>query len=315
MKKVLEFLAMPLVIVLQIVICCLLFAFGNGSGLMFILPVALIIYMFVGGFAVSKIDSKKIKISSAVFTAVSLILSFVILFAVSGYNDSTGYIIPLISPLANSFSYIFLNLEIVEYLSLPYMILTAIGSAISVFIILASSKIFNADNKKLKAALLVVMALICAVEIGLGIKGAVSIYEDSYIGEDGQLYNAYYDVNGNKYEDNADVPYYDTQGKVYYWTYDESIDTNLDENFLYCGELTDEQGNEYDLDKIYVNADGYIYIDEKEEIVIRDDIPDNVDTDWCYMDKDGNIYTSILSINYMDDGTPYTGMGNEYRNK
>lgn len=252
---------------------------------------------------------------SAVFTAALLILSFVILFAVSGYNDSTGFIVPLISPFANSFSYMFVNFEIVEYLSLPYMIITAIGSAIPVLIILISSKIFNTENKKIKAALLVVMALICVVEIGFGIKGAVSLYQDSYVGEDGQLYNAYYDVNGNKYEDNADVPYYDTQGNVYYWTYDESIDPYSDENFLYCGELTDEQGNEYDIDKVYVNADGYIYIDEKDEMQLREDIPYEVDTEWSYMDKDGNIYASILSVSYMNDGTPYTGMGNEYRNK
>lgn len=315
MKKVLQFLAMPLIIALQITICCLLFAFGNGAGLTFMIPIALIIYMFLGGYAFSKIESKKIKILSAVFTAALLILSFVILFAVSGYNDSIGFIVPLISPFANSFSYMFVNFEIVEYLSLPYMIITAIGSAIPVLIILISSKIFNTENKKIKAALLVVMALICVIEIGFGIKGAVSLYEDSYVGEDGQLYNAYYDVNGNKYEDNADVPYYDTQGNVYYWTYDESIDPYSDENFLYCGELTDEQGNEYDIDKVYVNADGYIYIDEKDEMQLREDIPYEVDTEWSYMDKDGNIYASILSVSYMNDGTPYTGMGNEYRNK
>lgn len=315
MKKVLQFLEMPLIIALQIAIGCLLFAFGNGAGITFILPIALIIYMFLGGYAVSKIESKKIKILSAVFTAALLILSFVILFAVSGFSDSTGFIVPLISPLANSFSYMFVNFEIVEYLSLPYMIITTISSVIPVLIILISSKIFNTDNKKIKAGLLVVMALICVVEIGFGIKGAVSLYQDSYVGEDGQLYNAYYDVNGNKYEDNADVPYYDTQGNVYYWTYDESIDPYSDENFLYCGELTDEQGNEYDIDKVYVNSDGYIYIDEKDEMQLREDIPYEADTEWSYMDKDGNIYASILSVSYMNDGTPYTGMGNEYRNK
>ena len=260
MKKVLQFLAMPLIIALQIAICCLLFAFGNGVGITFILPIALIIYMFLGGYAVSKIESKKIKISSSVFTAVLLVLSFVILFAVSGYSDSTGFIVPLISPISNGVSVLFVSSGIIEYLSLPYMIITTIGAVIPVLIILISSKIFNTENKKIKAALLAVMALICVVEIGFGIKGAVSLYEDSYVGEDGQLYNAYYDVNGNKYDDNADVPYYDTQGNVYYWTYDESIDPYSDENFLYCGELTDEQGNEYDIDKVYVNSDGYIYI-------------------------------------------------------
>lgn len=315
MKKVLQFLEMPLIIALQIAIGCLLFAFGNGAGLTFILPIALIIYMFPGGYAVSKIESKKIKILSSVFTAALLILSFVILFAVSEYNDSTGFIVPLISPISNGVSFLFVSWGIIEYLSLPYMIITVIGSVIPVLIILISSKIFNTDNKKIKAGLLVVMALICVVEIGFGIKGAVSLYQDSYVGEDGQLYNAYYDVNGNKYEDNADVPYYDTQGNVYYWTYDESIDPYSDENFLYCGELTDEPGNEYDIDKVYVNSDGYIYIDEKDEMQLREDIPYEVDTEWSYMDKDGNIYASILSVSYMNDGTPYTGMGNEYRNK
>lgn len=315
MKKVLQFLAMPLIIALQIAICCLLFDFGSGVGITFILPIALIIYMFLGGYAVSKIESKKIKISSSVFTAVLLVLSFVILFAVSGYSDSTGFIAPLISPISNGVSVLFVSSGIIEYLSLPYMIITTISSVIPVLIILISSKIFNTENKKIKAALLVVMALICVVEIGFGIKGAVSLYEDSCVGEDGQLYNAYYDVNGNKYEDNADVPYYDTQGNVYYWTYDESIDPYSDENFLYCGELTDEQGNEYDIDKVYVNSDGYIYIDENNELMYRGDIPDDADTDWCYKDKDGNIYSSILGVSYMNDGTPYTGMGNEYRNK
>lgn len=59
MKKVLQFLAMPLIIALQITICCLLFAFGNGAGLTFMIPIALIIYMFLGDMRFQKLKVKK----------------------------------------------------------------------------------------------------------------------------------------------------------------------------------------------------------------------------------------------------------------
>ena len=314
MKKVIQFLEMPLIQLLVIAVSSVLTFCGGDIGIPFIIPGSLIIYIFLGGFLFSKIESKKIKVSSAIFTAVLLALSYLATFLVSNlYSDSTLYYESVISPLT-----IYIALfypKSIMYNTYLYEIITALLSVIPVVIIVVSAKIFNAKNKKIKKILLILLAVLCVANFAVGIKAMIEMLDDVYIGDDGGIYNAYFDVNGVKYENDLEVPYYEAQGNVYYWTYDESIDVDSEEYYSYIGELTDEQGKTYDIHKVYVNSNGYIFIDKNDEIELRDDLPDGAETDWCYMDKDGNIYASILGVDYMGDGTVFTTFGDEYRNK
>lgn len=315
MKKTLQFLTLPFIqLIVFIYGYVTLFILSNDVMLCFASVFSLIVYIFLGGYLFSRIENKKVRIASAIITSVLLILIYSALMAAQYFFDTDlTFFALIISPISmNIASFIdgFAGLE----LYVLYGICT-VFTPIPVLITIISAKVFIAKNKVFKAISIILLCLIC---IGAAIPSVITadgVSEYSYLGDDGQLYNAFYDVNGIKYEDNTDVPYYDENGSVYHWTYDESIDTELEENFLYCGELTDSNGNTYDLHKVYVNADGYIFIDENDEIDIRDDIPSDVDTDWLYCDSDGNIYASILSINYFSDGTPFTACGDEYRTK
>lgn len=306
---------MPLVQLLAVAVSVVLMFCGAEIGIPFIIPVSLIIYIFLGGFLFSKIESKKIKILSAVFTAVLLALSYTAAFIASKFNSDSAYFIFLISPLSNAAIVLFPQSFLNGFDSPFYEITATVLSVIPVVIMVVSAKIFNAKKKQKKKIILIILAVLCVVNFATGIKSMIEMLDDVYIGDDGGIYNAYFDVNGVKYEDDTDVPYYDTEGNVYYWTYDESIDINSDEYYSYIGELTDEQGKTYDIHKVYVNSNGYIFIDENDEIELRDDLPDGAETDWCYTDKDGNIYASILGVDYMSDGTVFTAFGDEYRNK
>lgn len=316
MKKVIQFLEMPFVQLLTVAVSVVLMFCGSSIGIPFIIPVSLIIYIFLGGFLFSKIESKKIKVSSAIFTAVLLILSYIAAFIASKFNSDSAYFIFLISPLSNAAIVLFPQSFLNGFDSPFYEITATILSVIPVVIMVVSAKIFNAKNKKLKKIILIILAVFGVINFGIGIISAIGSLDDAYIGDDGGIYTAYFDVNGVKYEDDSEVPYYDTEGNVYYWTYDESIDVDSEEYYSYIGELTDEQGKAYDIHKVYVNNEGYIFIDENDELEWREDIPDDVETDWHYKDKDGTIYASILAVDYMSDGTVFTAAGDDdYRNK
>jgi len=296
MKKFLQFMELPLLQVLAVLISCVLFAVGNSIGIILMSPILLILHIFLGGYLFYKIKDKKIRVFSALFTAFLLIASYVIIFIVAQSNMNVMYAAIFISPLGN-----LLPVAKLEYMSSAYMVAETICSVTPVILTVISAKIFSLEKKKIKTVLLVILAVLCAVSLGTSIKSAV---------EEGNT-TSYYDMNGVEYVDNSDVPYYDRQGTMYYWTYDES----KQDDFLYCGELTDERGNIYDIEKVFVDSDGYIFIDENDELEVRDDVPNDVMTGWNYKDKDGRIYTDILSVHYDSEGKPFTAMGDEYRDK
>lgn len=305
-KDICQFLILPVTIISASMISMIAFVFFNSFGLSFVKLISLITYIFLGGVLFSKIENIKIKISSAIITSILLLCYFV--FTLIDSNDTSVLSSLFIYPLAYSLEALFPKF-ITDNDILHDCVLT-VFSVLPVAIIIISSKIFTLKKKSIKVIMIIILTVICIFVLSDSIKSAVEQSNDTYF--DGFNVNRYYyDVNGNKYQDNSEVPYYDVDKKVYYWKYDDS---KADDMF-YCGYFEDELGNEYDINNIYVNSDGYIYIDKNEEMQLRDDLPDDEDTDWCYKDEDGNIYTSILGIDYLDDGTPFTGMGDEYRTK
>ncbi|MGN0534130.1 MAG: glycosyltransferase family 87 protein [Eubacterium sp.] len=310
MKKIIQFLEMPIInVVLTPLVVYSVFYISTEIGLCASLSIALAIYIFLTGILFSKIKDKRIKAASAVTTAVLFIIVGIIMAIWTDNNSDTGFWAGLIAnPLPTLLqSFIF---ERTPALSYVFLVLV---SPLPVLISVGSSTVFTTDKNRLKAVGAIAIVAIMGSAIAYCGYSIYGVYHDeySYVGEDGQLYNAYYDMNGVKYEDHRDIPYYDKDGNIYYWTYDESIDS--EESFLYCGELTDSDGNKYDINKVYVGSDGYIFIDKNDTITYRDDLDDDVMTDWCHCDKDGNNYASILGISYLSDGTPFTAMGDEYK--
>lgn len=310
MKKVLQYLELPVInLVLTPVIIGAIFSLNIYIGVTVMYFLAVIMYIFPAGILFSKIKDKRIRIISAVATSV-MFLAMGIVMAIWSNNSDTGtwasmITLPISSFLCNrlfppgTISSIFL------ILFAPLPVLISVGSA----------KVFASDKKWVKiVGVVCIVALLCGGASTFGLSFNRIFNNDySYVGDDGQVYNAYYDMNGVKYEDNGDVPYYDREGNVYYWTYDESVDTQ--ENFLYCGEMTDAQGNSYEIENTYVDTDGYIVINKDNAIEFRDDLDIDVETDWCYIDKNGNVYASILGISYLSDGTPFTAVGDEYKDR
>lgn len=310
MKKVLQYLELPVInLVLTPVIIGAIFSLNIYIGVSVLYFVALIMYIFPAGILFSKIKDKRIRIISAIATVVLYFIVGIIM-AIWSNNSDTGdwasmITLPISSFLCNRLFQLGTVNSVFLILFAPLPVLISVGSA----------KVFATDKKWVKiVGAVCIIALVCggAVSSGLGFNEMFN-GDYSYVGDDGQVYRAYYDMNGVKYEDNADVPYYDREGNVYYWTYDESVDT--EEQFLYCGEMTDAQGNTYDIESTYVDTEGYIVIDTDNSIEFREDLNFDVETDWCYIDKNGNVYASILGISYLSDGTPFTAVGDEYRDK
>lgn len=313
MKKVLKFLAYPLVTVLAVAVNTALFILSTEVAVSFIKTVSLIIYIFLGGIILSKINNKKIRNYALIFTAfIMLAGAIVCATAMSGGSDTAVWTGIIVFPFLTAVAQILPG----HYLDTIFLIAFVISAVLPVLISYIASRIFELEKKKLKAVLIAVMALIC---IGSAIQSAVNIftiYNDDgnfYNEYDGKLYNAYYDMNGKKYMSNEAVPYYDRDGKVYYQTYNHPVEEYSDEWYLYVGEMTDENGTEYDIEDFYVYADGYIFMDKDKTVKIRDDLPEDTVTDWEYVDSEGNICGSILGVSYMSNGEPYFGMGNEYK--
>jgi hypothetical protein len=308
MKKKLLFTSLLFVQLLVLIFGFVAFYTG-GFLLNFSLIFALIVYIFLGGFLLLKIEDKNIRIKSTVFVTVLLVIINVALVILSYNNIQSVYFLTALSPIQVAIWGLFEANQ-----NLPLFVeclIVGIASLIPVGLSVIFAKVIKIKNKKSKIALVLALFLVCFGFLVKGVISSVEFVNNSYLGDDGTFYNSYYDINGVKYNDNSDVPYYDRQGNVYYWTYNE----HSDESSLYSGELTDSSGNIYDINSVYIDSDGYVFIDENSELELRDDFSDDVMTDWDTCDSDGNIYASILSVSYSSDGTPYTGVGNEYRLK
>lgn len=312
MKKALKFFAYPLVAVLAVAVNFLLFYISTVGAVSFMLTVSLVFYMFLGGIVLNKINDKKIRNSSLIFTSIVVFIAAVVVFALHVFqgNDTIEWISILVFPFSVFLRIIFVNF----YSDVIYCIFLAVGALLPVLISYLASLVFGLEKKKLKYILIALMALCCA---GSAVGGAVNIAriaKDS-VYKDGDFYNAYYDINGNKYASNEEVPYYDREGNVYYQTYNHPVEDYSDEWFSYVGEITDENGNEYDISDFYVYADGYIFMDNDDTVELRDDIDEFTLTDWAYVDSEGNICGQLIGVSYTSEGEPYFGMGDEYKNK
>ncbi|MDE6111726.1 MAG: hypothetical protein K2F65_07405, partial [Eubacterium sp.] len=212
MKKVLKFLAYPLTAIFVTAVNAALFVLSTEFAVSFIQPVSLIFYIFLGGIVLSKIKDKTTKLGSVIFTALILLAAGIACAAImSDGNDTAVWISIMAFPFSIPVASIFHE----HYLDTIYLIAFVISTVLPVLVSYIVSKIFEMKKKPLKIVLIAVMAFIC---IGSAVQGALSIFsiaKDS-IYENGVFYNAYYDINGNKYESNEEVPYYDKDGNVYY---------------------------------------------------------------------------------------------------
>lgn len=311
MKKVLKFLAYPLTAVLATTVNIVLCILSTEFAVSFIRTVSLIFYIFLGGIVLHKIKDKKIKIYSLIFTAFIMIASGIACLVVMADGSDTAVWASIIAfPFSIPVASIFKD----YYLEAIYMIAFVISTVLPVLTSYIASKIFELKKKPLKAVLIAVMILIC---ISSAIQSAVTIFSiaKDAIYKDGEFYNAYYDINGNKYESNEEVPYYDKEGNVYYYTYNHPVEEYSEEWYSYVGEMTDKNGKEYNVEDFYVYADGHIFMDKDQAVKMREDLPEDAVTDWTYVDSDGNICGMLMGVSYSSDGEPYFGMGNEYKTK
>ncbi|MDE5995644.1 MAG: hypothetical protein K2G56_01865, partial [Eubacterium sp.] len=284
MKRVLKILAYPLVAVLATAVNVALFVLSTSLAISLITPVSLIIYMFLGGIVLYKNKSRKSKLFSLLFTAGVLLAGGIAsAFIVASGSDNGFWLSIFAFPFSISLAYIFQN----HYSETVFLIAFVICAVMPVLVSYIASKIFEIKKKAVKNILIGVMVLIC---IGSAVQGAIGISRtiEGSVYENGDFYNAYFDMNGNKYASNEEVPYYDKNDKVYYQTYNHPPVKDSDD-WAYVGEMTDEDGNEYDIEKFYVYADGYIFMDTDKTVLLREDLPDDVVTDWTWMDSEGNI--------------------------
>lgn len=311
MKNLLKFFAYPFVIVLSVSINAVLISFSAVPAVLFMDTISLIFYLFLGGIIINKINDKKIKIYSLIFTTiVMLAIGIILAIQMHSGSDTAVWISMIISPFSVSAAGIFEN----YYLKAVYLIAFVIGTVLPVLISYLASLVFGIEKKKLRFILTAVMILLC---IGSAVRSAVGLVgiADESIYQDGEFYNAYYDINGNKYASAEEVPYYDRNGNVYYYTYNHPVDEYSEEWLFYVGEMTDENGKEYGIDDFYVYADGYIFMDKDNTVELRDDLADDVVTDWMYADSEGNTCARFIGVRYTNNGEPYFGMGDEYKNK
>ena len=111
----------------------------------------------------------------------------------------------------------------------------------------------------------------------------------------GELITTYYDLKGNAYGDVYDVPYYDEKGNKY--TYESEWFTT--------GTYTDQDGNKYDGDYVYISEDGYFYYDKNNKLQPYDD-------SYEYYTDGNKIYYSQFPYTYWDENGEMYASGGKY---
>lgn len=146
----------------------------------------------------------------------------------------------------------------------------------------------------------------------------VGDYSESYrIAVDG----VYYDKKGNGYENEADVPVYDKEGRIY--TYQEQTETDEDGYEYVEFYYVRDDGERYYESDCYVTADGWFYCDmagvleyyypdtenmtpEELEAYYKDQMENSRKAyryyDYYLYDKDGNIYYCIYEASWNEKG-------------
>lgn len=292
-KKALQLISIPVIDIA--VVYAISFGLMMSEGIPFTNTIALLIYIIPAGLAYARIDSKGIRIASIILTAALYIGCAIGAQALWDYTDMAGFYGLFTMPLTYTFE-----------LMIPTDILRGIVSvAIApapIIINILAGKMFDTDNKIAQKVIAIVLAILCVTSIVFGIRGMImekeiSDYESEYYYDDG----CYYDQRGNEYSAPDDVIYYDKAGNQYH----TEIETN-DEYDCYDYYLCNQDGQKYEYDLIYIDGNGYVFIDEKDEMNIAMDGEELSENEvWCYYDNDGNIYASIYGIDYDKNGKPY----------
>lgn len=291
-KKLLQFLYLPLIVFILIPIVAFLSLFiGAYIPTKFIL---IAVCFFLGGFALSKIESKTIKIISCVITSIIFILLGIY---IAHYRDNSDA-----SAMA---AYIFMPITYFEDFFLTdettlTNVLYVIFAPLPVIISGLSSLVFASKSKWSKITKIVIAVLLVGISVvtfGIELKDNYD-HGNSLTGEK----VTYFDLYGNEYKYADDVKFYDRDSNSY---------TLEDDTYL-----VDSNGNKKEIClDVFISADGYLYFDNDFSIHYREDIPEDVWTDWEWCDNDGNIYARIEYVSFLRNGTPYVDTGNEYRTK
>ncbi len=244
MKKLFQYLELSIIDVILVPLLIYMvttFQMDGAIAVAFGSVIALAVYIFAAGIPFSKLEDKKTKkISALLATALFIIIGIVIVLMKNYDTDGSFWAGMFAFPLTIALW------DTASYGDVLFVVLAPLPVLISVL----AGIVFSTDKKWIK----VVGAVLIIAVMGKGIySSCVSIYdmfndESSYVGEDEQIYNAYFDVNGVKYEDDSDVPYYDTDGNKYFWTCDDEGNiymSILDVSYLSDGTPFDAMGQEY----------------------------------------------------------------------
>lgn len=312
MKKILRFLSLPVTLTVLVPLIMMLCLLGAEIGLTISQQIASAIYIFLGGYLFSKIEDKKIKIASAIFTVIIFIcFGFYVIYAcrVSCQGGFSGmFLLPI--------TYIDYFQE-ESLLSNALLVVTAPAPVLLSYI---ASKLFEHKSKWTKA----IAILTAIIIIATGVFNIITVLKSNY--QSGYSMNGdqkYFDVKGNEYENEEDIIYYDREGNEYSIVGVPTDETDCTEGLnITSYSIVDKDGNKIVLDDfdddvdVYLSADGYIYIDKHNEITYREDLPEDALSDWDHCDKDGNIYGDLwdpYTYHFYRDGTPHCDMGDEYR--
>lgn len=309
MKKASQFLYLPLI---AFVLMPIIMFFGIATMEAYILSVTIqlsvVVYGFLGGFLLSRIENKKLRITSIIFTAVL----FVLLAIFTCYQCN-------VSDMGAWYGYLFLPATYFEYFqvndSTVSEILLVLIAPAPVLVSVIFSKLYSVKAKWTKIVAIII-AVVLAVSGSFCIGDVVKYRSEHGIDWLGGEQYVYFDLYGNEYDSKSDVKYYDKNGNAYTL---KSTDSETEDGYsitLNC--LVDEKGNKTYLDGIteaYIGSDGYLYIYDFTYLDYRDDISDDEYTEWNWCDKNGNIYAEIGDVNYLKNGTPYVENGDEFKNK
>lgn len=171
MKKTKEFFILPFIQILSFAVCIFMYKiFGNGMPPdKLLLPVSLLINIFAGGYLFSKIEDRKIKFLSALFTFFALEFIYIL----SPFDGNIGvFLFNFMSPI---------TLAVLK--TFPQSILDCFAGTvfaeiltiIPIIIVVLSAEIFNIKKKRFKIILLSILSVICIVLLSVGIQSVIML--------------------------------------------------------------------------------------------------------------------------------------------
>ena len=171
MKKALNFLTLPLVQVIVFAISAISYYPLKQAGYEFLALIAVVIYA-LAGFLYHKIEDKKIRLASIIFTVAFMWIITGVCAALSvaetvNVSGNLLYTVILCNPAVTNIANRFFNLAKIE--PVIYAAVLAVLSPISVGITVASGKAFEVKNKVVKIIIWALLAALCILFLVLGI--------------------------------------------------------------------------------------------------------------------------------------------------